>query len=349
MRRLSLLLSVLISVSAGAAETNRPASSFPPGSIRGVNYFPRATPWGAMWTSTPAEVWDQDMALAASLGCNAIRTFLTYHPSMVKAGLLQADGGMTAAYHEKVEALLTAAARHGVRVICCFEFGQARLAATNAAVVWQQALTDFIGRHRGDDRILLWDLMNEPECDEKWTPATRAYLSAALPFVRALDPRHPTTIGITFRTDRLREVGVPDVLQYHEYAGRKTLFRLGMPHLLRTIENQRRISEGRPLFIGEFGMSTACDEAHGTTAELRAHCSDSTGTEEEQARLYDIVLTGAEQAGLAGAVAWCLYDYDIRNPNESHFGLVRTDGSLKPAAEVMRRTFARWADMNRKP
>ena len=54
------------------------------------------------------------------------------------------------------------------------------------------------------------------------------------------------------------------------------------------------------------------------------------------------MLEAAEQEGAAGAVAWCLYDYPIGNPNESHFGLVRSDGTLKPAAALLKKTFMRW-------
>ena len=82
-------------------------------------------------------------------------------------------------------------------------------------------LDDVVGSHRDDGRVLLWDLMNEPESDEKWTDATRAYLKAALPAMKTLDPLHLTTIGLTWRVDRLEQVGMPDVMQYHEYASKQ--------------------------------------------------------------------------------------------------------------------------------
>jgi endo-1,4-beta-mannosidase len=112
--------------------------------------------------------------------------------------------------------------------------------------------------------------------------------------------------------------------------------------VLVTFGHQREIGGVRPLLIGEFGMSTARDEQHGAAPELRARMSAATGTEAEQARLYEIVLAGAEQGRAAGALAWCLHDYPLNNPNESHFGLIRGDGSLKPAARVLRETFSRW-------
>ena len=111
--------------------------------------------------------------------------------------------------------------------------------------------------------------------------------------------------------------------------------------------NQRKTGGARPLLIGEFGMSTARDPRHGVEDSLRARIGDAPGTEAEQARLYEIVLAAAEKDRVAGVLPWCLYDYPIKNPDESRFGLVRSDGSLKPAAQVLRDAFLRWG--HRKP
>lgn len=340
-----LLALVFFEASASAADA-KPAElirTLQPLSVRGVNYFPRETPWGGMWTKTPPEVFEKDMALAASLGCNTIRTFLMFSPHNEQAGLLKPDGSLTAAYQEKIEQLLAAAWRHGIRVLVCCEFSSQWLAAPDPAERWQRTLGNVVGKHRDDGRVLMWDLMNEPEDDAKWTEATRAYLKAALPFIRQIDRNHLTTVGLTWRADRLKQVGLPDVMQYHEYAGKDVFFKEGPPRVLVTFGHQRKIGGARPLLIGEFGMSTARDEQHGAAPELRAKMSAATGTEAEQARLYEIVLAGAEQGRAAGALAWCLHDYPIKNPNESHFGLVRGDGSLKPAARVLRETFSRWS------
>lgn len=313
-----------------------------PLSVRGVNYFPRETPWGGLWTKTPAEVWEKDMALAASLGCNTVRTFVQFLPALEQACLLRSDGTPTPAYLDKVESSLAAAWRHGIRLILCLEFSQQWLAAPDATERWKRALTAVVTAHRDDGRVLMWDLMNEPEGDAKWNDATRGYLRAALPFIKQLDSNHPTTVGITFRIDRLSKVGMPDVLQYHEYCPKTLLFSKGPARVSESIAAQRRAGGARPLLIGEFGMSTARDTQHGVEESLRSKIGDAPGTEAEQARLYEIVLAAAEKELIAGVLAWCLHDYPIKNPNESHFGLVRPDGFLKPAALVLRNAYARW-------
>jgi endo-1,4-beta-mannosidase len=314
-----------------------------PLSVRGVNYFPRETPWSGMWTKTPPEVFEKDMALAASLGCNTIRTFLMFSPHNEQAGLLKPDGTLTAAYREKFEQLLAAGWRHGIRVIVCFEFHPQWLAATNATARWQRTLTEVVGAHRHDGRVLLWDLMNEPDDNPKWTEATRAYLKASIPFIKQLDTNHLTTVGIAYRTDRLAAVGLPDVLQYHEYSPKAVLFARGLARVSEDIASQRRAGPPRPLIIGEFGMCTARDPQFGAEPALSAKLAEHPGTEAEQARIYKIVLEAAETSRIAGVMPWCLHDYPIKNPNESHFGLVRGDGSLKPAARVLRETFSRWS------
>ncbi len=339
---LALLAALLLVPRAtGHAADALPAEllrALPPLSVRGVNYFPRETPWGGLWTKTPPEVWEKDMALAASLGVNTVRTFVQFSTSLEQAGLLQRDGTPTTAYLDKIETLLSAAWRHGIRVILCFEFSQNWLEAR-----WKPALAAIVTAHRDDGRVLLWDLMNEPDDDAKWTDATRAYLKTALPFIRQLDTNHLNTIGLTWRVNRLEEVGLPDVMQYHEYAGKDKFFAEGPPRVLATFTRQRKVGGARPLLVGEFGMSTARDEQRGVAPELRAKIGTAPGTEAEQARLYEIVLAGIEQGHAAGALAWCLHDYPIKNPNESHFGLVRADGTLKPAALVLRNVYSRWS------
>jgi len=337
-----LLLTCL--VLATVAQAGEPHSApvireLRPLSVCGVNYYPRDTSWGGLWTKTPADVWEKDMAVAASLGCNTIRTFLHFSPHIEQAGLLEKDGSPTIAYRDKFETLLGTAWRHGIRVIVCFEFSQSWLESAR----WKPALAAIVTAHRNDGRVLLWDLMNEPDDDAKWNDATRSYLRAALPFVKLLDTNHLTTVGLTWRADRLETVGLPDVMQYHEYCPKEALFAEGPKRVLATFARQRAAGGTRPLLVGEFGMSTARDEANGEAPELRPKMGTAPGTEAEQARLYEIVLAGAEQGQAAGALAWCLHDYPIKNPNESRFGLVRADGTLKPASLVLRNAYLRWS------
>jgi len=105
---------------------------------------------------------------------------------------------------------------------------------------------------------------------------------------------------------------------------------------------------GRPPLMQEFGLCTAPPGAPGQTITddfLGRPLRQYLASEEEAAAYYDAVLQGLVSTGAAGAYAWCYGDYDSRlfdraplatAVRERTFGLVRADGSEKPAAAVFR-------------
>jgi endo-1,4-beta-mannosidase len=110
---------------------------------------------------------------------------------------------------------------------------------------------------------------------------------------------------------------------------------------------------GRAPLMHEFGICTAPKGRPGTTITddfLGRPLPQYLASEAEGARYYEAVLERLAATGAAGAYAWCYGDYDpklfSRSPfdtaiRERSFGLVRADGSEKPAAEVIRAFAAR--------
>jgi hypothetical protein len=108
----------------------------------------------------------------------------------------------------------------------------------------------------------------------------------------------------------------------------------------------------RPTLMHEFGICTAARGQPGLSISddfLGRPLPQYLASEEEGAVYYEQVLARLAATGAAGAYAWCYADYDpklfARAPfdralRERSFGLVRSDGSEKPAAQVIR-TFAR--------
>lgn len=106
---------------------------------------------------------------------------------------------------------------------------------------------------------------------------------------------------------------------------------------------------GRPTLMQEFGLCTAArGEAGHTIIDdfLGRPLSQYLASEEEAATYYSEVLERLISTGASGAYAWCYADYDERlfdrSPistamRERTFGLVRPDGSEKPAADVFRK------------
>jgi len=105
---------------------------------------------------------------------------------------------------------------------------------------------------------------------------------------------------------------------------------------------------GRPTLMQEFGLCTAPPGSVGSSFIddfLGDPQPQYLASEDEAAAYYRGVLRKLVDTGAAGAYAWCYADYDPRlfgRPpldtavRERTFGLVRADGSEKPAAGVFR-------------
>jgi endo-1,4-beta-mannosidase len=107
-------------------------------------------------------------------------------------------------------------------------------------------------------------------------------------------------------------------------------------------------ASGRPSLMHEFGICTAPRGSDGVTIVddfLGRSQAQYLASEAEAARYYGQVLERLAATGAAGAYAWCYGDYDAalfdRAPfdtalRERSFGLVRSDGSEKPACGIVR-------------
>jgi endo-1,4-beta-mannosidase len=329
-----------------------------PLSVRGVNYYPQDTPWDGFWSDTPESVMERDMALAAGLNINTVRIFIPWNEKTEQAGLIDAEGTVDPVYIAKVDRFLEIAWGHGIRaVVCfCFEYHGPPLRIPGEEA-WKRAMGAFAGHFKDDGRILMWDLINEPERfappekagdgDFSGHAGVRAYLAEAVPWIKTVDPNHLTTVGLGWRVDLLDPEALPDVLQYHHYSPKEELFEQGTDRVRTVVENFRKHGGDRPVLIGEFGISTARDSEHGAGEAWAERLGPAPGTEEEQARLFGIILDAAEEFGLPGVMPWTLHSFHAQEtgwltPVETMYGLFRLDLTPKPAALLARERYARW-------
>lgn len=319
-----------------------------PLSIRGTNYFPRDTPWDGAWIETSNEIIRADLDLAASLEINTLRIFLPWNENMEAAGLIDLSGNPAPEFLEKFEFFLAEAWKRGIRAIVCFNF-EYRVQKPSIPENWRAAMEAFAVPHRDDGRILMWDLMNEPE-RLAWSPETMDYLRDSMIAIKEFDPNHLTTVGIGYQIEHLVPAGLPDVLQYHDYAPYDGLVTEGFQLPARTMKHLQEVGDYRPLIVGEFGSPTAAEPGFGVGMEWTTSLGDPSvaATEAEQLLRYAFVFGAAEDRQIAGVLSWCLYDYPPQEegflvPTGALFGMVRLDGTLKPSAILTRETFRRWS------
>lgn len=219
----------------------------------------------------------------------------------------------------------------------------------------------------GDDSIRAFDLTNE--IDDAQQPTSREagkrWASTIANVIRREAPGTPIQIGVhlpsltaenRLRVDDIAVIADEDLM--HAYPLYSEVARSFLDQELVPFScalTSALAGRGRPALMQEFGLCTAPQGEPGRTIIddfLGQPLAQYLASEDEAARYYDAVLERLLITGAAGAYAWCYGDYDSRlfdRPpiataiRERTFGLVRADGTEKPAADVWR-TFRKRRD-----
>lgn len=338
----------------------------------GVNYWPRQSAM-YMWRELDPGAVREDMAQIAGLGFDVVRIFALTRDFLPRA--LTVDGEMIARLVEVVRAAKDAGLRVVPTLVVINMSGRmwwppwmldARgnpgdLFADSAIVESQVLLAASCARAlAGDDTVRAFDLANE--IDDAQRPrsrdAGRQWASALADAIRRESPGTPIQIGAhlpslttgnNMRVDDLASVADEDVM--HAYplysdAARSFLDPELVPFSCALTAGLA--GSGRPTLMQEFGLCTATARRAGHTITddfLGEPRLQYLASEYEAASYYAGVLERLMSTGAAGAYAWCYGDYDPRlfdRPplatavRERTFGLVRADGTEKPAADVFR-------------
>jgi endo-1,4-beta-mannosidase len=339
----------------------------------GINYWPRRSAM-YMWEEFDiAEVRD-DMTHIADLGFDVVRVFARTKDFLTAPSTV--DGGMIARLVEVVRAAADKGLRVVPTLIVLNMSGtiwwpawmldaQGRPADlfSNPMVLRSQALLaqTCARAFAGDSAIRGFDLANE--IDDAQLPqsrdAGRAWGSTLASAIRAVAPGAKIRIGAhlpslttdnNMRVDDLACIVDEDVMHayplYSDFA-RSFLDTELVPFSCALTAGLS--GAGRRTIMQEFGMCTAPRGSAGRTITddfLGAPRSAYLASEEEQATYYEAVLDRLLATGAAGAYPWSYCDYDVRlfgRPplvtavRERTFGIVRADGSEKPAADVFRK------------
>ena len=236
----------------------------------GCNFLPStAVNDVEMWqreTFDPATI-ERELGWANQLGFNSVRVFLNFVVWREDAAGLK----------ERFARFLELAHKHGLAVMpilfddCNFADRVARAGqqpepepgihnsqwvsspplklVTNAAAQTQleRYVKDMVGTFGRDERLLLWDLYNEPG-NSKLGNRSLPLVEAAFRWARALEPVQPLTMGVWGAPAEIsrRQLELSDVISFHAYGSLESLKR-GMPHLR---------SFGRPVICTEWMART---------------------------------------------------------------------------------------------
>jgi hypothetical protein len=216
----------------------------------GFNYIPAyAINYTAMWdkTSFDADAIDRELALAESSGMNVLRAVLQY-------AVYEDD---PAYFLETLDRFMTICAKHKIKFMpslfddCVFglEHDPKVGKQPEPLVGWyawawspspghnmvvderthpriERYVKAVMSRFKNDDRILLWDLYNEPT-NGGLGSASFPLLKKVITWARSVAPSQPITIDVWSNDKRLNDIAIPasDVITFHNYGNKEALIK----------------------------------------------------------------------------------------------------------------------------
>lgn len=211
--------------------------------IVGCNYIPRTA-------VNPVEMWqelsfdpktiDQELGWARNIGFNTVRVFLHY--------MVWARSPET--YKKRIDHFLQIAGSHQIKMMPVMwddvwgknpnlgpqpkpvpgihnsgwvqNPGLSQRTDKSLYPVFEAYVRDLISAYSDDDRVLMWDLYNEPGNGKNPPSGTMPLLRKTLKWARDVDPTQPLTIGIWNGASAFDELnkfslGNSDIISFHNY------------------------------------------------------------------------------------------------------------------------------------
>jgi len=290
-----------------------------PFAIAGINYYPQASPWTMFWPSYKTTQTIADLDLIQQLGLNTIRIFVSYAD-------FGADNVPPTEIAKLTHFLDQAQARQLKVIVTIFDHHTDHHVSTWAAD--DRHLAGLIPPFAEHPAILAWDIKNEPNRDYAYN--TQALVDAWLRHiartVRRYDPNHLITIGWSQPEAAAALTDIVDFVSFHYFEE--------LADYSPRLEQLIAAADGKPVLLQEFVMSTWNSFwPHGHT-------------EQEQALYYADLLRQHRAYDTAGYMVWTLHDFDSiglsefntpwQRATQANMGLLRHDGTFKPAAAVIK-------------
>lgn len=308
-------------------------SEIKPASLRGVNYYPRWTPWSA-WTKQKESTWDSEFKeMSEKLNVNIIRTFAELWEEDQKFGWCA-----TPEYLETISKLFAVADKYKIKVLFCLHSHlPSQFQGENVRYV-RSIMEPFIN----DGRVFGWDLINE--IDSKGLSEVEYIDAFCQEFnmrMSEFDPNHPNCIGFAYMLEKAGKAGLhfdgpQQFWQYHWYRDMTADTIAGVAD---------RYFGKTPFLLGECGDSSM----EGVSDAPRP----DTG-EDWQLSVYQTIIPaviGAKDKGydIKGVMAWTAFEFPNmlnQETGQGEYGLIRANGELKPAGKYLGSEFLKLKKSN---
>ncbi|HYN73435.1 MAG TPA: hypothetical protein VES60_13125 [Nakamurella sp.] len=264
--------------------------------VNAVDYLP------AGWPATPDTTIAEDFRQAKDLGVDTLRVRIPF------------DSLTAPANADQVAGLLTAAGPAGLQIILVLFEGEMDLSPASWAAA-DHSLTSLVGAVGNDPALVMWDVADQPDLRTGAATPTeiRAFLAHEVRLLRTLDPTVPVTISwsVPAAAADPAMVELVDVVSFHS---------TGTPADLTAAVQQMSAAAGtRPIML--VATTTATDGGWSAFPHSERRQAVEVAQVLQSAAENDVTRTSVNQ---------------LQDSAGDQRGLLRADGSAKPAAALLR-------------
>ena len=285
----------------------------------GVNYYPASASWKDFWTKFPIIEIKSDLKLIQEMNANSVRIFINHayfnHPDTQSDAKAKLKTFLDLCEESNIKALVT-----------LFDLRpDYTLSNMESDLVHIDAVLSGVSDHPS---VLGIDIKNQADLDfAGWGQGVvEGWLTVMLRHIQLEYPNLPVTVGWSQPSHALGLKDVVDFVTYHEY---------GNPNgFAGRLEAVKAKAINKPVMITELGSTIWSPFRTIRSAETK-----------QASRLQSQL----EQSFVAnGVFVWTLNDFEKvgsdvvgrrpwRKAQQKHFGLIRADGSDRPAKNILQR------------
>ncbi|WP_452227158.1 glycoside hydrolase family 2 TIM barrel-domain containing protein [Lacinutrix cladophorae] len=303
----------LVKESSNPFEAKTPKIETDSLTIKGINYYPKATPWNMFGDDFSKDIITNDFKIIKDAGLNSVRIFVQYDDfgkADVKPGKL-----------EKLKQTLDAAQENNLKVVLTLFDFYGDYSVMNWTLNQRHAET-IVATFKNHNAIIAWDIKNEPNLDfeSRGKENVIAWLDNMIDLVKSVDTTHPVTIGWSNTQSASILKDKVDIVSFHYYED--------LEELDAAIKKMQKEIPNKPLVLQEFGISSYS----GFWKPLGSSVEDQ---ENYHKKIQEIIAANKLQF-----MSWTLYDFvDVpkavvgsrpwRRNTQKHFGFIDKNGAKK--------------------
>lgn len=285
-----------------------------PFKIKGINYYPKDSPWDMYGIKYDSTVIDKDFKLIKNANLNTIRIFVPYEDfgkAEIKKDRL-----------DKLKQTIKIAKQNNLFVIVTlFDFYSDY--SIDSWTLTHRHAEKIVTACSDLDNILAWDIKNEPNLDfeNRKKHNVIPWLENMIDYIKDIDSKHLVTVGYSNKESATILEDKVDFISFHYYEE---------PSSFLNSYNELAKKTKKPIIVGEFGLSSN-----------RNLWNWFGNSKKSQAEYHKEMQGYFKKAGIS-FVSWTLYDFSTvpdqvsgnrfwAKSKQKNFGFIDNNGKEKPS------------------